>query len=104
MLGYKHTDEAKLKMLRRYEDKNSRRENKFSLDGFAFASHPMLGKTHTLEALSLISKPGALNPMFGKKHSSLSRQLISDKMSKHLEGVGIYDLNDNLVSKFRMLN
>ena len=61
MLGYKHTDEAKLKMLRRYEDKNSRRENKFSLDGFAFASHPMLGKTHTLEALSLISKPGALN-------------------------------------------
>ena len=42
--------------------------------------------------------------MFGKKHSSLSRQLISDKMSKHLEGVGIYDLNDNLVSKFRMLN
>ena len=59
MLGHKHTDEAKLKLLRRYEDKNS---------------HPMLGKTHTIEARSLISKPGALNPMFGKKHSSLSRQ------------------------------
>jgi response regulator of citrate/malate metabolism len=24
-----------------------------------------------------------------------------DKMSKHPEGVGIYDLNDNLISKFK---
>jgi hypothetical protein len=28
--------------------------------------HPMFGKTHTKEALALISKPGELNPMFGK--------------------------------------
>jgi len=86
MLGYKHTDEAKLKMLRRFEDKNN---------------HPMSGNTHTIETRALISKPGALNPMYGKKHSSLSRQLISDKMSKHVQGVGIYDLNDNLISKFK---
>lgn len=37
--------------------------------------------------------------MFGKKHTPLSRQWISEKMSKHLEGVSIYDLNDNVVSK-----
>lgn len=30
----------------------------------------------------------------------LSRQWISEKMSKHLEGVSIYDLNDNVVSKY----
>jgi group I intron endonuclease len=86
MSGYKHTDEAKLKMLRRFEDKNN---------------HPMFGNTHTIEARELISKPGALNPMFGKKHSSLTKQLISDRMSKYAKGVGIYDLNDNLVSKFK---
>jgi len=73
-------------MLRRFEDKNN---------------HPMFGNTHTIEARAFISKPGVLNPMYGKKHSSLTRQWISDKMSKHVEGVGIYDLNDNLVSKFR---
>jgi len=27
-------------------------------------NHPMFGKTHTKEAISLISKPGELNPMF----------------------------------------
>lgn len=73
MLGYKHTDKAKLKMLRRYVDKTN---------------HPMFGKTHTTEARALISKPGTLNPMFGKKHSPLSRELISDKLSKHLEERG----------------
>lgn len=84
MLGYKHTDEAKLKMLRRSDDKTN---------------HPMFG--NTIEARNLISKPGELNPMFGKTHSSLSKQLRSDKLSRHLEGVGIYDLNDNLVIKFK---
>lgn len=54
----------------------------------------MYGKTHSAEARVLISKPGELNPMFGKKHSLLTRQRISDKMSKHPEGLGIYDLND----------
>ena len=84
--GYKHTDEAKLKMLKRFEDKSN---------------HPMYGKKHKINVLKLISKPGVLNPMFGKKHSDLTKQKISNKMSKHFNGVGIYDLNDNLVLKFR---
>ena len=46
-LGYKHTEEARLKMVDYYKDKNN---------------HPMFGKTHTEEALGLISKPGELNP------------------------------------------
>lgn len=61
----------------------------------------MYGKTHSAEIRKLISKPGELNPMFGKKHSLLIRQSMSDKKSKHPEGVGIYDLNDNLIFKFK---
>ena len=54
LLGYKHTEEARLKMIEYYKNKEN---------------HPMFGKTHTRKALSLISKPGELNPMFGRKHS-----------------------------------
>ena len=60
----------------------------------------MFGEKHTKEALALISKPGELNPMFGKKHSEETKAIISKKMSKHSSGVGIYNLNDNLISKF----
>ena len=60
----------------------------------------MFGKKHTTEALALISKPGELNPMFNKKHSEKTKSLISKSMSKYPLGVGIYDLNDNLISKF----
>lgn len=42
LTGYKHTDEAKLKMLKWYEDKSN---------------HPMYGKTHSALARMLISKP-----------------------------------------------
>jgi len=52
--GYEHTDEAKLKMLKRFDN---------------ISNHPMYGKSHEEETLKLISKPGELNPMFGKKHS-----------------------------------
>lgn len=52
--GYEHTNEAKLKMLKRLEDKSS---------------HPMYGKAHKKETLKLISKSGELNPMYGKQHS-----------------------------------
>jgi group I intron endonuclease len=61
----------------------------------------MYGKTHSIEARRLTSKPGVLNSLFGKEHSSLTRQRISDKMSKHPEGVGIYDLDNNLMAKFK---
>jgi len=86
MLGYKHTNQAKLKMLTRFEDKSN---------------HPMFGKTHTSKVRELISKPGELNPMYGRKHSALTKLKISDKMSRYTEGVGIYDLKDNLISKFK---
>jgi hypothetical protein len=43
----------------------------------------MFGKTHSTEPRMLISKSGKLNPMFGKEHSALTRQKISDRMSKH---------------------
>lgn len=39
--------------------------------------------------------------MFGKKHSEGTKEVISSKRSKHPYGVGIYDLNDNLISKFK---
>ena len=64
-------------------------------------NHPMLGKTHTEEALSLISKPGELNPMFGRKHSEASIASMSEKKNKYILGVGIYDLDDNLILKFK---
>ncbi len=46
---YIHTNEAKLKMLKRFHNKSD---------------HPMYGKTHKEETLKLISKPGESNPMF----------------------------------------
>jgi group I intron endonuclease len=56
--GYKHTDQAKLKMLKRKEDN---------------FNHPMYGKTHSDSIRKLISKPGEVNPMFGKQHSEASK-------------------------------
>lgn len=84
-LGYKHTEEAKLKMVEYYKIKEN---------------HPMFGKTHTSKALSLISKPGELNPMFGRKHSEATKLILSEKKNKYPLGVGLYDLDGNLISKF----
>jgi group I intron endonuclease len=61
----------------------------------------MFGKNHTDMSLVLISKPGKLNPMFGKKHSELTKAKISVKKNKYPLGVGIYDLDDNLIFKFK---
>lgn len=46
MLGYKHTEDARKKMIEFYKE-----------------NHPMFGKKHSEEALALISKPGKLNPV-----------------------------------------
>lgn len=67
-LGYKHTEESRLKMVKYYEDKNN---------------HPMFGKTHTEDALALISKPGQLNPMFGRNHSDEAKAIMSNKKNKY---------------------
>jgi len=86
LTGYKHIDEAKLKMPKRFEDKNN---------------HFFFCKSHKKETLVLISKPGKLNPMVGNIHSESIKKKIRDKLSKHPYGVGIYDLNDNLISKYK---
>lgn len=39
--------------------------------------------------------------MYGKKHSELTKDKISDKLSRYPNGVGIYDFSDNLVLKFK---
>ena len=53
-------------------------------------NHPMFGKTHTEEALALISRPGELNPMFGRKHSEATKASMSVKKNKYPLGVGIH--------------
>lgn len=60
----------------------------------------MYGKKHSEDVLKLISKPGELNPMFGKKHSEETKKILAAKKNKYLNGVGIFDLNDNLIKKF----
>ena len=52
-LGYKHTEEARLKMVDYYKDKNNHPSPYLS-----FFRDRGFGKTHTEEALGLISKPG----------------------------------------------
>lgn len=83
MLGYKHTIEAKQKMLKRYSKEQ----------------HPFLGKHHTMNAkwkISLATK-GINNPMFGKKHTKRTKELISLALSKP---VYIYKIvNDKLELK-----
>lgn len=83
--GYKHTESSKLKMVERFKDKSN---------------HPFWGKHHDEISKYLISKPGALNPMFGKKHSEETRELMRSKKIKYPNGVGIYDLNNNLIKSF----
>ena len=61
----------------------------------------MFGKTHTKYILALISKPGELNPMFGRKYSDATRAILSEKKNKYPLGVGLYDLDNNLISKFK---
>lgn len=39
--------------------------------------------------------------MLGKQHSEEAKKKISDKISKYPNGVGIYDLNNNLIKKFK---
>ena len=38
--------------------------------------------------------------MYRKQHSNTTKEKIRDKISKHPNGVGIYDLSDNLILKF----
>ena len=97
--GYKHTDEAKLKMLKRFENKSNH--------PMYVAKHQTHKEMRSIQNLKLISKPGELNPMFVAKHqqhSEETKKKISDRISKHPNGVGICfadDLNNNLIKNFK---
>lgn len=39
--------------------------------------------------------------MFGKQHSEEAKKKRSGRISKHPNGVGIYDLNNNLIKNFK---
>ena len=58
-------------------------------------------KNHTLVALRLISKPGSLNPVFARVHNELTKNKKSLRKNKHYQGIGIYDLDGKLISKFK---
>lgn len=59
-----------------------------------------MGYKHTEETKLKISKPGKLNPMFGQSHSEESRVKMSKRKNKYPLGVGIFDLEGNLILKF----
>lgn len=82
--GYKHTDDAKQKMVKRFQDKSN---------------HPFWGKHHYDKTKSLI-KAGLLNLMFGKTHSEETKNLMRSKKVKYPNGVGIYDLDNHLLKTF----
>lgn len=81
--GYKHTEEAKAKMRRRFSDKTK---------------HPMFGKKHSAETLKLISKPGSKNPMFGLKHTPETIEKIKKARSKYT--VELLDSNNVFLKSF----
>ena len=88
LAGYKHTEEAKLKMLNWYKNKHN---------------HPMYGKTHKEETLQLISKPGKLNPMYGKSHSEQTKANMSERMNKYTLGVGLRNYSSLIREGERLL-
>jgi len=76
---------------------------KFSLAtlyNFTSIAHNNLGYKHTDESKLKISKPGVLNPMYGRTHSEEAKALMSVRKNKYGLGVGIFDLDGNLLSKF----
>lgn len=58
----------------------------------------MLGYKHTDAAIQKMIqrfKDSTNHPMFGKKHKEETKELMRMKRNKYLDGVGIYDLNNN---------
>ena len=85
LAGYKHTDIARKKMSARFIEKEN---------------HPFFGKHHDENTKLLISKPGLLNPMYGKTHTNDTKELMRLRKRKYVNGVGLYDLNNNLIKSF----
>jgi group I intron endonuclease len=83
--GYRHKDEAKQRMVKRFENK---------------IKHPFLGNHQDGKIKRLISKPGSLNPMFGETHSEKTKDIMGTKKVKYPNGVGLYGLYNNLIKNF----
>ena len=77
--GYKHTDDAKQKMVKRLQDKSN---HPFCYFFLLFINNQKNKKHHYDKTKSLISKPGLLNLMFGKTHSEETKNLMRSKKSK----------------------
>lgn len=78
--------------------------SKFDFDtlyNFSLIAHNNLGYKHTDESKLKISKPGNLNPMYGKIHSEDTKAKMSESKNKYILGVGIFDLEGNLISKYK---
>ena len=71
------------------------------LYNFSTIAHNNLGYKHTDESKLKISKPGSLNPMYGKTHSEDTRVKMSERKNKYSLGVGVFDLDGNLISKHK---
>jgi hypothetical protein len=71
-----------------------------TLYNFSLIAHNNLGYKHTNESKLKISKPGNLNPMYGKTHSEATKDEMRKRKNKYPLGVGIFDLEGNLISKF----
>jgi group I intron endonuclease len=41
------------------------------------------------------------HPMYGKTHIKSTKVIMSEKKNKYSLGVGIYDLDNNLINKFK---
>jgi group I intron endonuclease len=54
-----------------------------------------LDKTHTLESLKAISKPGLLNPMFNKTYSLKTINKIS--LSSNKQNIELYNKDNELI-------
>ncbi len=78
--------------------------SKFDFDtlyNFSPIAYNNLGYKHTDESKLKISKPGDLNPMYGKTHSEDAKAKMSERKNKYFFGVGIFDLDGNLISKHK---
>jgi group I intron endonuclease len=85
ILRYKHTEEAKQKKIDYWKDKTNL---------------PTFTKKHKTKTFALINKSSILNPMNVKNQSEDTKKKIDKARSKYPLGVGIFDLENNLIFKF----
>lgn len=72
-----------------------------TLYNFSPIAHNNLGLKHTKVSKLKRSKPGKLNPMYNIKHKKETKILLSEKKNKYPLGEGLYDLQGNLIYKFK---